>query len=222
MESKSVFATLNAINCNEHTEKKNGLTYLSWAWAWQMVKQNYPGATYTIYEDANGTPYFTDGRTAWVKTGVTIEGLEHIEYLPIMDFKNASIPLDKITSTDMNKTIQRSLTKACARHGLGLYIYAGEDIPEGEAEAPAGEKPKKKVTTTVKKEEAKEQPAPEKKEPISVKEAGSALEAMQMAQKAKSTEELKAVWNANKAKYGSDANFISAISLNPHNPNKRG
>ena len=222
MESKSVFATLNAINCNEHTEKKNGLTYLSWAWAWQMVKQNYPGATYTIYEDANGTPYFTDGRTAWVKTGVTIEGIEHIEYLPIMDYNNRSIALDKITSTDMNKTIQRSLTKACARHGLGLYIYAGEDIPEGEAEATAGEKPKKKVTTTVKKEEAKEQPAPEKKEPISVKEAGSALEAMQMAQKAKSAEELTAVWNANKAKYGSDTNFIAAISLNPHNPRKRG
>jgi hypothetical protein len=99
-----------------------------------MVKENYPTATYTIYENADGTNYHTDGRTCWVKTGVTIEGLEHIEYLPVMDYRNASIPKDKVTSMDVNKAIQRSLTKACARHGLGLYIYAGEDLPSGEAE----------------------------------------------------------------------------------------
>jgi hypothetical protein len=129
---KSVFATLNAINCNEHTEKKNGLTYLSWAWAWQITKSHYPDAFYTIYEDANGIPYFTDGKTCWVKTGVTIQGLEHIEYLPIMDFRNQSIPLERVTSMDMNKAIQRSLTKCIGRHGLGLYVYAGEDLPESE------------------------------------------------------------------------------------------
>lgn len=133
-EKKSVFEVLNAINCNEHTEKKNGLTYLSWAWAWQMIKQNYPEATYTIYENANGLLYHTDGKTAWVKTGVTIEGIEHIEYLPVMDFKNKSIQVDNITSMDVNKAVQRSLTKACARHGLGLYIYAGEDLPDAESE----------------------------------------------------------------------------------------
>lgn len=127
---KSIFEVLNAINCNEHTEKKNGLTYLSWAWAWTEVKKAFPSATYTIYETASGIPYFTDGKTCWVKTGVTIEGIEHVEYLPIMDFRNNSIPLDKVTSMDMNKTIQRSLTKCCARHGLGLYIYAGEDLPD--------------------------------------------------------------------------------------------
>lgn len=132
MEKKSVFETLSSINCNEHVEKKNGLSYLSWAWAWTIVKKNYPGAFYTIYENAEGIPYFTDGFTGWVKTGVTIEGIEHVEYLPIMNFNNKSIPADQITSTDMNKAIQRSLTKACARHGLGLYIYAGEDLPEGE------------------------------------------------------------------------------------------
>ena len=132
MMEKSVFATLNAINCNDKVEKKGNLSYLSWAWAWQIVKQNYPDASYTIYEDANGIPYFTDGKTCWVKTGVTINGLEHIEYLPIMDFRNQSIPLERVTSMDMNKTIQRSLTKACARHGLGLYTYAGEDLPEAE------------------------------------------------------------------------------------------
>lgn len=127
---KSVFTTLNAINCNDHTEQKNNLTYLSWAWAWAEVKKAYPSASYTVYENAAGLNYHTDGRTCWVKTGVTIEGLEHIEYLPVMDFKNASIPADKVTSFDVNKAIQRSLTKACARHGLGLYIYAGEDLPE--------------------------------------------------------------------------------------------
>ena len=133
MEKKlSVFETLNAINVNEHTEKKNGLTYLSWAWAWAEVKKHYPTAFYIIYENAQGMNYHTDGRTCWVKTGVTIEGLEHIEYLPVMDFRNASIPADKVTSFDVNKAIQRSLTKAVARHGLGLYIYAGEDLPDAQ------------------------------------------------------------------------------------------
>ena len=130
MQETSVFATLNAINCNEHTEKKGNLTYLSWAWAWQIVKSHYPDASYTIYENPDGWNYFTDGRTCWVKTGVTIQGLEHIEYLPVMDARNQSIPLEAVRSTDVNKAIQRSLTKACARHGLGLYIYAGEDLPD--------------------------------------------------------------------------------------------
>lgn len=140
MEEKSVFEVLSAVNVNEHTEKKNGLTYLSWAWAWAEVKKRFPDAQYTIYERPDGVNYWTDGRTCWVKTGVTINGLEHIEELPVMDYRNASIPLDKLTSTDVNKAIQRSLTKACARHGLGLYIYAGEDLPEGDT-PPEPEKP---------------------------------------------------------------------------------
>lgn len=131
----NVFERLNAVNVNGRTEKKNGLTYLSWAWAWAEVKKAYPEATYTIYENRDGWNYFTDGKTCWVKTGVTIEGLEHIEYLPVMDHRNRSIPLEQVTSFDVNKTIQRSLTKACARHGLGLYIYAGEDLPEEECKA---------------------------------------------------------------------------------------
>lgn len=135
-----VFKTLNSVNVNDKTEKKNGLTYLSWAWAWGEVKKAYPTATYTIYENPNGWNYHTDGRTCWVKTGVTIEGIEHIEYLPVMDYRNNSIPLEKVTSFDVNKAIQRSLTKAAARHGLGLYIYAGEDLPEEEAEAQKAEK----------------------------------------------------------------------------------
>ena len=133
--SENYFIELNSINVNEHTEKKNNLTYLSWAWAWGEVKKRFPDATYKVYEDDNGCIYWTDGRTAWVKTGVTVNGIEHIEYLPIMDFKNRSIPLSDITSFDVNKSIQRSLTKAVARHGLGLYIYAGEDLPEDEQES---------------------------------------------------------------------------------------
>jgi len=133
----SVFETLNAVNVNGHTEKKNGLTYLSWAWAWGELLKRYPDSTYTIYENKDGLNYHTDGRTCWVKTGVTVEGKEYIEYLPVMDFKNRSINADMVTSFDVNKAIQRSLTKAVARHGLGLYIYAGEDLPEGEAEEAA-------------------------------------------------------------------------------------
>ena len=129
---ENYFVQLNQINVNEHTEKKGNLTYLSWAWAWQKVKENFPDSTYKIYEDSNGMFYHTDGKTCWVKTGVTVNGIEHIEYLPVMDYKNRSIPLESITSFDVNKAIQRSLTKAVARHGLGLYIYAGEDLPTDE------------------------------------------------------------------------------------------
>lgn len=135
-KKKSVFETLNAINVNGRTETKNGLTYLSWAWAWATAKEHYPEATYTIYEDADGVFYHRDHNSAWVKTGVSIEGIEHIEYLPVMDFRNNSIELVKIKSTDVNKAIQRSLTKALARHGLGLYVYAGEDLPSIEKEQP--------------------------------------------------------------------------------------
>lgn len=130
MEQKNYFMELNSINVNDKVEEKNGLTYLSWAYAWGEVKKRYPTANYKVYETLDGCIYFTDGRTGWVKTGVIINDIEHIEYLPIMDYKNKSIPLENITSFDVNKTIQRSLTKAVARHGLGLYIYAGEDLPE--------------------------------------------------------------------------------------------
>lgn len=132
---KSVFAVLNGINVKDVVKEKNGLSYLSWAWAWAKVKEKYPEANYTIYENADGLNYHTDGNTAWVKTGVTINGLEHIEFLPVMDHRNKSIPVANLTSYDVNKSIQRSLTKALARHGLGLYLYVGEDMPIPEKEA---------------------------------------------------------------------------------------
>lgn len=185
--NESVFKKLNAINVNEHVEQKNGLTYLSWAWAWAKVKELYPDATYTVYENKDGLNYHTDGETAWVKTGVTINGLEHIEMLPVMDNRNVSIHLKDftytvntkggksyevtvpaLTSFDVNKAIQRSLTKACARHGLGLYIYAGEDLPE-----------------EVKKE------AEEKKQKEAQELLAQACEEMKVC---KSVEELNAVW----------------------------
>lgn len=134
---KNIFETLSAINVSGKTEKKNGLTYLSWAYAWGEVKKLYPNATYKVYErDTQWGPanYFTDGRTCWVKVGVTIDGLEHVEMLPIMDYRNKAIPLDKVDSCSTNKSIQRAITKACGRHGMGLYIFAGEDYPECESQ----------------------------------------------------------------------------------------
>ena len=141
----SVFQTLSAIDVSGKTEKKSNLTYLSWAWAWGELKNKYPDASYKIYENEiddllihgeqafpikRNVNYFTDGRTAWVKVGVTVDGQEHIEMLPVMDHRNKSIAFNAIDSFAVNKTIQRALTKAIARHGLGLYIYAGEDLPD--------------------------------------------------------------------------------------------
>jgi len=136
-----MFKELNAINVNKMTEKKGNLTYLSWAFAWQEVKKLCPDMNRTVYENAEGNNYHTDGRTAWVKVGVTIAGIEHIDYLPIMDARNNAIPVEKVTSFDVNKAIQRSTTKAIGLHGLGLYIYAGEDMPEDDKVATAAAKP---------------------------------------------------------------------------------
>lgn len=143
--AENYFKQLYDIDVRGKTKTKNNLSYLSWAAAWSEVKKMFPDAIFKIYEQSIKVtetfegkviereierPWFDDGNTGWVKTGVTINGIEHIEELPIMDFKNKSIAASNITSSDANKAIQRSLTKACARHGLGLYIYEGEDLPE--------------------------------------------------------------------------------------------
>lgn len=144
------FERLNSVNVNNMTEKKNNLTYLSWAHAWRELKKLYPRSYYTVYQNDLEWNYFTDNRTAWVKTGVTVVTdefeVEHIEYLPVMDYRNKSIPTDLVTSFDVNKAIQRSLTKAVARHGLGLYIYAGEDLPD-ESDKSVDERKKEAVNT---------------------------------------------------------------------------
>lgn len=153
--AENYFQKLFDTNVSDKIEKKNGLSYVSWSYAWAEIKKMFPDATYTVYErqtEFGPVNYFTDGRTCWVKTGMTVNGIEHIEMLPVMDFKNNSILYQNVKSTDVNKAIQRSLTKAAARHGLGLYVYAGEDLPECEDKPPEvpqeKTKPKAQATTS--------------------------------------------------------------------------
>jgi len=126
---KNVFKDLSSININDKVEKKGQHDYLSWANAWTLAKQNFPDVQRIVYEsEETGLNYFTDGNSAYVKVGIIIDSLEHIDYLPVMDFRNNALPLDKVTSMEVNKTIQRSTTKAIAMHGLGLNLWSGEDI----------------------------------------------------------------------------------------------
>ena len=125
--------------------------YLSWSYAWAIVKDQYPDANRKVYEsEATELNFFTDGRTGHVKVGVTIEGVEHIDYLPIMDYNNKSLSVDNITSAAVNKAIQRSTVKAIAMHGLGLSLWAGEDLVDVSESAPAvksKEKPSLEINT---------------------------------------------------------------------------
>lgn len=130
MEKQSVFETLSKINVDDKVEKKNGLKYLSWAYSWSELKKVYPASTYKVIKNEQGWNYHTDNRSCWVEVSVTVEGLEHTEMLPIMNFKNQSISLNAVSSMDVNKAIQRALTKCIARHGMGINIYIGEDFPE--------------------------------------------------------------------------------------------
>ncbi len=137
-ETKSTFKTLAAVNVKDRVEKKGRFDYLSWAYAWAMIKDQYPDANRKVYEsESNELNYFSDGRTGYVKVGVTINDVEHIDYLPIMGHNNHSLTLDKITSFAVNKTIQRSTVKAIAMHGLGLSLWAGEDLVDISEAAPA-------------------------------------------------------------------------------------
>lgn len=127
---KSTFDSLNAINVNDRTEKKGNLTYLSWSWAWQEVKKRFPDATYTYHRDSEtNLPFsYKEGVGAFCHTSVTIKNETLEMWLPVMDNRNQSVL--KPTSTQINNTLMRCLTKNLAMHGLGLYIYAGEDIPQ--------------------------------------------------------------------------------------------
>lgn len=157
-KGKSVFETLNAINVNEHVEKKRTgeknpdgsekfLTYLSWVWAWGQVKQLYPDASYEVRHWGD-KPYLNDDQLGiMVETSVTIGGETITMWLPVMDSKNKAMKehpytyktkygdktVDAATMFDINKAIMRCLAKNIAMFGLGLYIYAGEDLPEEEA-----------------------------------------------------------------------------------------
>lgn len=118
------------INVNDHTERKGNLTYLSWAWAWAEVLKIDPVAVWHAYE-TDGLPvmYLKDD-TAMVRVGVTINGNHKSCVLPVMDNRNRAI--QNPDAFAVNTAIMRCLAKAIAMHGLGLYIYAGEDLPEGE------------------------------------------------------------------------------------------
>lgn len=151
------FSVLNRINVNEHVEKKavknnktgevKYLSYLSWAWAWQMLMTLYPDSYTQISRSDTTLPYWTDGRTCWVDVAVTLvwttgghtRERTRSEIFPVMGWANNAIPADKVTSFDINTALQRAWTKCIARHGLGFYIYAGEDLPEEEAEAKKAE-----------------------------------------------------------------------------------
>lgn len=141
----TTFEKLYGINVNDKTENKNGLTYLSWAWAWAEFKKNHPEATYNVKKFENGLPYVYDEKTGYmVFTDVTVDGLTHEMWLPVMDGNNKAmksapyevqtryktVTVNAATMFDINKTIMRCLTKNLAMFGLGLYIYAGEDLPD--------------------------------------------------------------------------------------------
>ncbi len=129
--SKNNYTTLATLPIREKVERKGNLDYLSWANAWHMLKTIHPDAQRIVYESVQtDLNYFTDGTTAYVKVGIVVGGLEHIDYLPVMDYRNNSIPLEKVTSMDVNKSIQRSTAKAIAMHGLGLSLWTGEDVPQ--------------------------------------------------------------------------------------------
>jgi hypothetical protein len=149
----SVYETLSSISVKEKIERKGNLDYLSWANAWAMLKTVYPEAQRKVYEhDHTGFNYFTDGKSAYVKVGIIVNGLEHIDYLPIMDFRNNAIPVEKVTAMDVNKAIQRSTAKAIAMHGLGLTLWTGEDIPEMTTTAPAKAEAAEPTLTDLKKD----------------------------------------------------------------------
>jgi len=147
MEKKNVFKELSAIDVSDKIEKKGKLDYISWANSWALLKSKYPNAQRIVYESLEtGLNFFTDGQTSYVKVGIKINDLEHIDFLPVMDFRNNSIPLTKMTTMDVNTAIQRSTAKAIAMHGLGLSLWIGEDTtPVATQSAPASKNPIKQV-----------------------------------------------------------------------------
>jgi hypothetical protein len=123
------YKEMSKFDFKDKVSKKMGFNYISWADAWDQLKILHPTASRKVYETDAGRPYFDDGKSCWVKVSVTICGDEEIEYYPILNHKNQSIAVGEVTSLDVSNAIQRGMTKAIARHGLGLYVYRGEDLP---------------------------------------------------------------------------------------------
>ena len=120
------------LNVNDHTEKKNGLTYLSWAWAWAEALKADPAASFTV-QTFDGKAYMDVNGTGLVWVTVTMFEKQMTCMLPVMNHRNQPIPAPN--AFEVNTAIMRCMTKALALHGLGLYIYSGEDLPMQDAEA---------------------------------------------------------------------------------------
>ena len=136
-EKKSVWATLSAIDVNDKTEEKGSMTYLPWAWAWGKLKEHYPEATFKKHIH-DGMAYIKDEKgNAFVEVTVTVEGISATELYPVTDYKNNAI--SNPDAFQVNTALQRALVKAIAYHGLGHYIYAGEDLPQIDGETPQSE-----------------------------------------------------------------------------------
>lgn len=142
------------LNVNEHTEKKNGLTYLSWAWAWAEALKADPAATFEVKTFARDQytemPYMDINGTGMVWVTVTMFNKPMTCFLPVMNHRNQ--PIQNPDAFQVNTAIMRCMTKALALHGLGLYIYSGDDLPEEDAKAaptPVAEAPKPKPVAKV-------------------------------------------------------------------------
>lgn len=129
-EEKSVFQTFSEIDISSKIKEKNGMMYLPWNEAWAIAKSTYPSISYWITKTPEGQLYWTDGKTAYVETSVTVNNETITQALAIMDYKNSAIPIEKLTYTDVNKSIQRCLTKNLAMFGLGLSLWSGEEYSE--------------------------------------------------------------------------------------------
>ena len=126
------FSALNQVDVSKHVEKKGGFSYLSWAYAVGELKKRHPTATWE-FKRFDGLPYQKTELGYFVEACVTVEGITHCQIHPVLDNRNK--PLTSPTVFDINTSNQRALVKAIALHGLGLYIYAGEDLPEKEPTA---------------------------------------------------------------------------------------
>ncbi len=189
---------LMSLDVSKYTEKKNGLTYLSWAHAWAEALKIDPQAKFHVESfqraDATTVPYMDVNGTGMVWVRVTLCGKEMSCFLPIMDHRNK--PIQNPDAFQVNTALMRCMTKALALHGLGLHIYAGEDLPMVEKESDAEEK-----------EEAKKEEKEEKTEEAKVEDVNERLSAELFADAmvefviiCKSLDGLRSYWKSNQSK----------------------
>lgn len=125
--SMNVFADLARVDCSDHVEKKNGFSYLSWPFAVEQLRKHCPDATWRVIRNENGEPFMQTSCGYFVEVEVTVNGISLSQIHPVLDNRNK--PIDNPNAFQINASIQRCLVKAIALHGLGLSIYAGEDVP---------------------------------------------------------------------------------------------